>query len=271
MDKNLYPHYNTFNQGINTSLNWYWASIDYKKIEVLLQLREQRNTTRKKLNPQQCNKNYISSEKEFESFFIEQIDVIWLIWKEILKNVWKDFNIPKIIFFENSIQLGKEDFNWEICYDPNNNTIVIKKSSISFFQNSKLWALWAIAHEVWHSIQVQLNIYNSLTKDLAENYADLIIWYTFKIMVEKWLIEEQDVHEVCFIMADLWDDCEFISLMEWEKNIHWDWNERMWNVYKWYSSEEADIINTFDIQQIAKNKIEPILNILKERIMHILI
>ncbi|MDD3793789.1 MAG: neutral zinc metallopeptidase [Candidatus Gracilibacteria bacterium] len=244
-------------------------NINHQKIKVLLTQKDLRNKTRKNLNPENPENN-ILNKNDFEAFINEQIDIIGSIWKEILKSIGKDYSTPKIVFFENSIHVGNEEFDGEICYDPNNNTIVIKKGTISFFQNSKLGVLGAIAHEVGHSIQVQLNIYNSLTESLAESYADLIIGYTFKVMVNKGLFDEQDIHEICFIMADFGDDCEFISLVKGEKNIHGDGNERMSNIYKGYSSEETDITSTFDMQEILKIRLTNTGNNTNKEVMDIL-
>lgn len=187
------------------------------------------------------------------------INNIWEIFFQ--ENLWTDFQKPELVFFEWSIDINWKKFSWEAGFDTNTNKILINSSLILWLVDfdaikSDIWFTLIIAHEVWHSIQKQLLLLQS--REDKEHHADFIAGYTLKEMEKMWLLDEQDLEEALFTFGRFWDICELsrtndLINQKTSTNIWWDNKKRKWNLFRWYSANKKEVLETL------KTKIEILL------------
>lgn len=220
-----------------------FISDNNERIQKLLSQKAKREKTRAILqNNKKVIDNMFLAVETFESYVNYWMDIIRKI---LIEKLWIHINFPEVIFTEENI----------IEYRPDNNTIAINPSSfLKTYQNNSVCVLWALAHEVCHSIQVQqelFNFRNVIWKTSAESHADVFSWYVLQEMVQIGQLDEQDIHDYWFTLMNDWDDCEFISLVEGSVNLHWDGEVRSINLYSGYTTTADEIKKTLVKSEIT--------------------
>lgn len=194
------------------------------------------------------------------SLTIENIETYLTLSLGVINNIWKDFFRDSLHenFIPTKLEFIDDNFKWKNEYIVYHNwTIIVSKKEFITLSKTDIWVTAILAHEMWHHI-ARLQQHH-LPKEKEEKFADFISWFTVKQLKTLWYLDELDYNNAKNAFYNFWIESEFLSIINWEINIHWNWDKREWSFIEWFNSSNQNVENKINPLKQINDEINKIM------------